>query len=188
MSDRFRFSATGLEGVTRIERLPRSDPRGWLERLYCCEELEPLLGGRRIRQVNRTLTRRRGTIRGLHLQRPPHAEAKIVICLRGAVFDVAVDLRAGSPGFGRWHGERLTAEGATMLLVPEGCAHGFQTLADDCELLYLHTAGYAPESEVVIAPFDPRLAIAWPEPVAGLSERDAAAPALDPAFEGVVLE
>lgn len=188
MSDRFGFSATGLAGVMRIERRPRADARGWLERLYCCEELEPLLGGRRIRQVNRSLTRLRGTLRGLHLQRPPHAEAKIVVCLRGAVFDVAVDLRAGSPTFRRWHGERLSAEGATMLLVPEGCAHGFQTLADDCELLYLHTAAYAPESEIVIDPFDARLAVDWPEAVAELSERDAAASPLDPAFEGIVLE
>ncbi len=186
MNRRFNISPTGLEGVVLIERRPLSDRRGWLERVYCREEMEPLLGGRRIEQINRTLTRRRGTVRGLHLQRPPHAETKVVACLRGAVFDVAVDLRAGSPSFLRWHGATLTAGDARMLLVPEGCAHGFQTLADDCEL-YLHTAAYVPDAEMAIAPCDQRLAIAWPEPITDLSDRDASAPSLDPAFEGVVL-
>ncbi len=188
MSSRFRCTATGLAGVTVIERWPLSDARGWLERLYCQEELEPLLGGRRVQQINRTHTLKRGTIRGLHFQQPPHAETKIIICLRGAIFDIAVDLRAGSPSFLHWHGERLSADDARMLLIPEGCAHGFQTLVDDCELLYLHTAPYAPAAEIAIDPCDARLQIAWPEPIAMLSPRDALAPPLDPGFSGVLLK
>ena len=107
-------------------------------------------------QINHTLTGRRGTVRGMHYQRPPHAETKFISCLRGEVFDVAVDLRHDSPTFLRWHAEVLSAENHRTLVVPEGFAHGFQTLAEDCELLYLHTAAFAADSEGALNANDPR--------------------------------
>ena len=127
-------------------------------------------------QVNHTLTAKRGTVRGLHFQCPPYAETKLVNCLRGEVFDVAVDLRQGSPTFLQWHAEILTANNHKTLLIPEGFAHGFQTLTEDCELLYFHTAAYQPSAEGGLNAQDPRLDIDWPTTVTELSARDAAYP------------
>jgi dTDP-4-dehydrorhamnose 3,5-epimerase len=185
MSERFEIVDTALSGVRVLERKARSDERGWLERMYDAEELGGILGVDTIVQVNRTLTRERASVRGMHYQVAPSAETKIVSCLRGAIFDVAVDLRRGSPTFLRWHAETLDAEGRRSLVIPEGCAHGYQALADDCELLYLHTAAYDPAAEGGVHPLDPRLAIAWPLPVGHLSARDASFAPLDAAFEGV---
>ena len=138
-------------------------------------------------QINHTLTGRRGTVRGMHYQRPPHAETKFISCLRGEVFDVAVDLRHDSPTFLRWHAEVLSAENHRTLVVPEGFAHGFQTLADDCELLYLHTAAFAADSEGALNANDPRLAIVWPQPISDWSARDAGHPILGDYFSGIKL-
>ena len=137
--------------------------------------------------LNCGLWRERGTVRGMHYQTPPHAEAKLVSCLRGEVFDVAVDLRRGSPTFLRWHAERLSPGNHKTLLIPEGCAHGFQALAPDCELLYVHTAPYAPNAEGGVHPRDPRLAISWPEPIAILSRRDEAHPPIADGYTGIAL-
>ena len=138
-------------------------------------------------QINHTLTVMRGTVRGLHFQYPPHAEIKIVSCLRGEVFDVAVDLRQGSPTFLQWHGEILSASNHRTLLIPEGFAHGFQTLSDDCELLYFHTAAYQPSAEGGLNAQDPKLNIFWPETVVELSSRDAGQPLVNEEFVGVVI-
>jgi len=113
-------------------------------------------------------------VRGLHYQKPPHAEAKLVSCIRGEVWDLVLDLRHGSATFLHWHAQRLSADNACALLIPQGFAHGFQALTDDAELLYCHSAAYAPECEAGLNPSDPRLAIAWPLPIADLSPRDAA--------------
>ncbi|NEV60541.1 dTDP-4-dehydrorhamnose 3,5-epimerase family protein [Thiorhodococcus minor] len=187
MSARFRKHATEIAGIVSVERLPIGDERGFFERVYCAGELESLTGGRPIVQINRTLTHRKGTVRGLHFQYPPDAEIKLVSCLRGEVLDVAVDLRAGSPTFLRWHAERLSALEHRMLIIPEGCAHGFQTLVDDSELLYLHTAAHAPAAEAGVHPEDPALAIRWLLPVAELSSRDAGHPWIAKGFQGVSL-
>lgn len=187
MSQRFRLRLTALAGVVVIERQPIVDERGWFERLFCARELESLSGSQPIVQINRSLTRQRGTVRGLHYQCPPHTEIKLVTCLRGEIFDVAVDLRAGSPTFLRWHGERLSAADGRMLVIPEGCAHGFQTLTNDCELLYLHTIEYAPTGEAGLHPQDPRLAISWPLPISALSPRDRVHPLISAPFEGLQL-
>lgn len=187
MSARFDLIATPLAGLVVVQRKPLGDARGYLERLYCADELAPLLGGRSVAQANHTLTARRGTVRGLHYQRPPHAETKLVSCLRGEVYDVAVDLRPGSATFLHWHAELLSADNHKALLIPDGFAHGFQTLTDDCEMLYFHTAAYHAPAEAGLQPADPRLAIAWPLPVAGLSPRDADHPLLAPDFPGVTL-
>lgn len=187
MTERFDILATDIAGLRVLQRKPLGDKRGYLERMFCIDELETLLAGRHIAQINHTLTASRGTVRGLHFQYPPHAETKFVSCLRGEVFDVAVDLRQGSPTFLRWHGEVLSADNHRSLMIPEGCAHGFQTLADDCEMLYFHTAAYHAAAEGGLNATDPRLAIAWPMPVAGLSPRDATHPLLDASFPGIPL-
>ncbi|HNQ56236.1 MAG: dTDP-4-dehydrorhamnose 3,5-epimerase [Rhodocyclaceae bacterium] len=185
MSARFDILATPIAGLHVLQRKPLGDSRGYLERLFCMDELHALIPGKRIEQINRTLTSGRGTVRGLHFQHPPHAETKFVHCLRGEVFDVAVDLRRDSPTFLRWHAEVLSAENHRTFVIPEGFAHGFQALADDCELLYFHTAAYCREAEGGLHVQDPRLAIHWPLPVAGLSPRDAAHPLLVDGFQGI---
>ena len=185
MSTRFEILDTPLAGLRILQRKPIGDSRGYLERLFCSEELQALAPGRHIAQINHTLTAARGTVRGMHFQRPPHAEIKFVSCLRGEVFDVAVDLRDNSPTFLRWHAEVLSADNYKTLVIPEGFAHGFQTLTDDCEMLYFHTAAYQPGAEGGLNAQDPRLAIHWPLPVAGQSQRDAAHPLLGEDFTGV---
>lgn len=182
-----RISPTLIEGVMVIDTVTRRDARGGFTRLFCVEELAAVLNGRQIVQINHSLTTLRGTVRGMHLQRPPHAEMKLVRCLKGRIFDVAVDLRAGSTSLCRWHGEELSADNGRILAIPEGCAHGFQTLEADCELLYLHTRAYAPAAEVGVDCRDPALAIAWPLPVAGRSTRDTQHVPLPSRFEGIEL-
>lgn len=182
--NRFDAQASGLEGALLIDRRPIADHRGFLERLFD-DELDQLLGGRPIRQVNRTVTKARGAIRGMHFQRPPHAEIKVVHCLKGAVFDVAVDLRAGSPTFGKWHGVELSEDTHRSFLIPEGFAHGFQALIENCEMLYFHTATYAKDFEGGVSPFDPLLAIDWPLDVTDISERDRNHPVIDAGFEAL---
>jgi len=187
MSARFDILATPLPGLRILQRKPVGDSRGYLERLYCGEELQTLAPGRLIVQINHTLTADRGTVRGMHFQRPPHAEVKFVSCLRGEVYDVAVDLRDNSQTFLRWHAELLSANNHKTLVIPEGFAHGFQTLTDDCEMLYFHTAAFEPCAEGGLNAQDPLLAIRWPLPVAGRSPRDASHPFLDGNFVGMAL-
>jgi dTDP-4-dehydrorhamnose 3,5-epimerase len=163
------------------------DSRGYLERLYCTEELRGLIPGKGIVQINHTMTAKRGTVRGMHFQRPPYAETKFVSCLRGEVFDVAVDLRPKSPTFLRWHAQVLTGSGHETLVIPEGFAHGYQSLSDDCEMLYLHTAAYHPDAEDALNARDPALAISWPEAISEVSPRDASHPMITKDFRGVVL-
>ena len=185
MSTRFDIIETPIGGLRVLQRKPIGDNRGYLERLFCAEELQTLALGKPVCQINHTLTAHQGTVRGMHFQRPPHAEIKFVSCLRGKVFDVAVDLRDNSPTFLHWHAEVLSAENHRTLVLPEGFAHGFQALSSDCELLYFHTAAYAPDAEAGLNPKDPRLPIKWPLPVTGLSPRDAGHPLLNDDFSGI---
>ncbi len=187
MIERLEILDVGLDGLKMIQCRPIGDSRGYLERVFCANELASILEHKTIVQINHTLTARRGTVRGMHLQQPPHAEIKLVSCLRGEVFDVAVDLRHGSPTLLRWHGEVLTADNHKTLVIPEGFAHGFQALTDGCEMLYLHTAAYQPAAERSFNPCDPVLNIRWPLPLQELSQRDSSAPRLAKDFSGVVL-
>ncbi|HEV7306875.1 dTDP-4-dehydrorhamnose 3,5-epimerase family protein [Ensifer sp.] len=175
---RFELISTPIAGLTVVERQRRGDDRGFFSRFFCRDALADFGTGGTIAQINHTLTQAAGTIRGLHFQRPPHDEAKFVSCLSGAVFDVAVDLRPGSPTYLHWHGEVLSAHNGRSMMIPGGFAHGFQTLEDDCELIYLHDKPYAPDAEGGLNPLDPGLAIAWPLPIAQMSERDQALPVL----------
>lgn len=187
MSERLEVRDTALPGVHLVQRKPLTDERGWLERMFDSGELAGVVGTRSIVQVNRTVTRIATTVRGMHFQIQPSAEAKIVSCLRGEVFDVGVDVRGDSPTFLQWHAEVLSGENRRSLFIPEGFAHGFQSLVDDCELLYFHTAAYDPAAERGLHPLDPRLAIAWPLAVEHLSKRDASFPPIGPEFSGMAL-
>jgi len=138
-------------------------------------------------QVNLSRTSGKGTVRGMHFQYPPAAEAKLIRCVRGRIFDVAVDVRAGSSTFLRWHGTELDEERPLQIFIPEGFAHGFQALTDTVELLYLHSAPWSREHEGRLRHDDPRLAINWPLPVTQVSQNDRNAPPLDSAFVGVRL-
>ncbi|NBX37095.1 MAG: dTDP-4-keto-6-deoxy-D-glucose epimerase [Planctomycetes bacterium] len=186
MTPRFTLLPTPIDGLLVVERKPLKDARGSLERLYCSLELGGLLGDCPLAAINRTQTTQRGTVRGMHFQRAPHAELKLVSCLRGEVHDVAVDLRRDSRTFLQHHAVLLSAENSRSLLIPQGFAHGFQTLCDGCEMLYLHTASYHPESEDGLDAMDPRLSIAWPLPVSERSTRDQSHAPLDASFKGIV--
>lgn len=176
-----------LTGLKRVERHRLGDKRGFLSRLFCAEELSAAGWVKPIAQINHTYTTKCGALRGMHFQRPPHAEMKLVTSIRGEVWDVAVDVRADSPTFLRWYAERISADNGWALLIPEGFAHGFQALTDDVELLYCHSAAYNPSAEDGLNPQDARLAITWPLPVAELSARDADHPLIGIEFKGVRL-
>ncbi len=182
---RFEVSATPLPGLNLVQRQRLGDSRGFLSRLFCAEELASAGFNLPIAQINHTYTARMGTVRGMHFQRPPHAEVKLVSCLRGEVWDVAVDVREGSATFLHWHAEVLSADNRRALLIPAGFAHGFQALSDDVELLYCHSAAHAPQSEGGLNPHDERLAIAWPQVITELSARDAGHPRITESFKGV---
>ena len=172
LSGRFEVQSTPLAGLEVYVRKPIGDERGWLERVFCAQDLADWGGAQSIAQINRTMTARRGTVRGLHFQRPPHAEAKLVSCLRGQIFDVVVDVRRGSSTFLHWYGDILSEDNRRSLAIPAGFAHGFQTLTDNCEVLYLHTAAYRSDAEGALNVRDPQLKIDWPLAIEGLSDRD----------------
>ena len=185
---RFSIKELSLVGLKLIERKRLGDARGYLSRLFCRDELAAAGWHKPVAQINHTNTALRGTVRGMHYQTPPHAEMKVVTCIRGEVWDVAVDLRAHSPTFLQWQAQILSADNTYALLIPEGFGHGFQTLVDDCELLYMHTEAYAPQAEAALRFDDPRLAITWPLPVAEISVRDQAHPLLTAQFNGIKLQ
>lgn len=161
------------------------DHRGAFSRLFCADELKDILGHRTILQINHSLSRKTGTIRGMHYQLPPHAEMKIVRCLRGRVLDIAVDLRRDSLTFLQWTALELSATNYLAFVIPEGCAHGFQVLEDDTELLYLHTAFYTPAAEGAVRFDDPKLNITWPFAPTDISARDLNHELLPEDFKGI---
>jgi dTDP-4-dehydrorhamnose 3,5-epimerase len=187
MSALFDIIDTPIQGLKLLQRKPLSDDRGYLERMFCSEELQAFIPGKCIAQINHTLTIKRGVVRGMHFQRPPHAEIKFVSCLHGEVFDVAVDLRRDSLTFLHWHAEILTAGNKKTFVIPEGFAHGFQTLTKDCEMLYLHTTAYQADAEGGLNARDPRLGIQWPLPITSQSARDLAHPIISEGFSGVTI-
>ena len=181
----FDFRQTLLEGLTLIQRKKNEDNRGFFSRFFCAEEYAALGLKENIAQINHTRTMRTGTVRGLHFQYPPHSEIKIVSCVRGEVFDVVVDIRRGSETFLQWHGETLSEDNFRSLFIPRGFAHGFQTLDEDCELIYLHSTPYQQASEGALNVNDPRLSIRWPLSIVDLSERDSSHPFISDNFNGL---
>jgi len=185
MSKQFKFVKTPLNGLMRLERKVIADDRGHFSRLYCAEDLIEVGNNKSIAQINHTLTRKKGTVRGMHFQYPPHAETKIVSCIKGEVYDVAIDLRKGSPTFLQWHVEILRENDCASFYIPDGFAHGFQTMTNDCELLYFHTDFYSPNEEGAVNAFDPLLKIDWPLKVTEISQRDYNSTFLDSKFKGI---
>ena len=173
-----------IAGVKVVERKVLRDDRGYFARLFCADELAADWPGWAA-QVNESWTARKGSIRGMHFQQPPFAEAKLVTCVNGAVLDVALDLRAGSSTLLRWHSEMLSAENGRALLLPAGCAHGFQALTDNVLLIYCHSQRYTPSADAGVHPLDDRAAIAWPLPITDMSERDRQRAMLPADFAGV---
>ena len=183
---RFEITDTPLAGLKVIRRKPLEDARGFLCRFFCADELASIGFNTPIAQINHTLTHKSGAVRGLHFQYAPAAEAKFISCIKGEVYDVAVDIRQGSPTFLHWHAEVLAADNYKSFFLPEGFAHGCQALTPDCEMLYLHSVKFAPETVGALNVLDPKIAIKWPLEIAELSERDRQHPFVNGDFKGVV--
>lgn len=166
------FTATPLAGAYSVDLDRKEDERGFFARSFCQAEFAALQLPTQVLQCNVSFNRLRGTLRGMHFQREPKAEAKLVRCTRGAIFDVLVDVRPASPTYCRWYGAELTAENGRALFIPEGFAHGFQTLADDSEVFYQMFALYSPEHAAGVRWDDPAFGISWPLPVSSMAERD----------------
>ena len=166
------FVETELADAFVIEPVQREDERGYFAVTWRADEFERRGLDARLAQSSVSYNRRKGTLRGMHYQKEPHAQAKLVRCTRGAVYDVIVDLRPGSPTLARWIGVELTASNRRALYVPAGFAHGFQTLEDDAELTYQITTPYRPEAEAGVRWDDPAFRISWPLEVAAIAPRD----------------
>lgn len=182
-----KIEPTRVADLVVVESSPFTDDRGAFSRLYCERELAQVIGDRSIVQVNFSRTEAVGAIRGLHFQHAPNAEMKLVRCLRGKVWDVAVDLRHDSPTYLQWHAEILSPDSFRMMVIPEGFAHGFQVLEPSSELLYLHTAFYTPDSEGGLRYDDPSIGISWPLEAIDLSLRDNGHHYIDSSFTGIRL-
>ena len=181
-----KIKQTPLQGAFIIEPEPFMDDRGLIARVFCQNELRNILHDNTIVQINHSLTKQRGALRGMHFQYPPKAEIKMVRCLSGSVFDVIMDLHKGSSTFLKWHGEILSVKNMKIIYIPEGFAHGFQTLEENCELLYLHTEFYTPDYEGGVRYNDPMFNVAWPLEITDISKKDRNHPLLSGDFEGIV--
>jgi dTDP-4-dehydrorhamnose 3,5-epimerase len=179
-----KIEQTKVAGVAVIHSEPFKDNRGFFNRIFCQKELEAIRPNIMIAQINHSMAETKGTIKGMHFQYPPHSEMKIVRCIKGSIFDVALDLRKGSPAFLRWHGEVLSAENMKALVIPEGCAHGFQSLEDNIEMIYMVTSPYCREAEGGIRYNDPKVDIQWPLTRTVMSERDLSFPFISGDYEG----
>lgn len=173
-----RFEPLDVGGAFLVRPEPRGDDRGWFARVFSADEFSAHGLDPTIAQINLAETARAGTVRGLHYQLPPAAEAKLVRCVEGAIYDVVVDTRPSSPTFGRWAGAELSAADGLALYVPAGCAHGYQALVDGSRTLYHASVNYAPQHERGIDHADPELGIGWPLIPSSLSDKDAALPPL----------
>lgn len=184
--ERFIIEDLYLTGLKKITRIMLGDDRGFFTKIFSEEELRYIGWNRTIKQVNHTFSKSKGTIRGMHFQYPPHAEMKLVSCLHGEIWDVVVDLRKESPTFLKWQAVNLSSENLSALFIPEGLAHGFQTLTDNCELLYLHSENYYADFEGAIRYNDPTIGIHWPIEVSNISIRDQNHPLITPNFKGIL--
>jgi dTDP-4-dehydrorhamnose 3,5-epimerase len=176
---------TKIKGAWIVENTTFEDYRGIFSRVFCNEMMSAALRGKVVAQSNISITHSIGAIRGMHFQYPPHAEIKIVRCLKGKVFDVVVDLRKHSPTFLSWQAVELSGYNKLSFVIPEGCAHGFQVLEESSELLYFHTHPYTPEAEGTVRYDDPRVNIRWPLKPTDISDKDASHLNLNYDFKGV---
>lgn len=167
-----RFEKTNISGVVEVHLEQKADERGFFARSWCRREFEQAGLNPNLAQCSISYNPHHGTLRGMHYQAPPRAEAKLVRCTRGAIYDVAIDLREQSPTFRKWVGAMLTAENRAMLFIPEGCAHGFLTMEEDCEVFYQISDFYSAESARGVRWNDPAFGVIWPEQPRLMSERD----------------
>jgi dTDP-4-dehydrorhamnose 3,5-epimerase len=174
-----------LQGAYIVEPEVYNDERGSFFRFFSADEFEKIGLVKPWLQLNHSITKLKHSVRGLHFQLPPHAEIKMVKCIAGAVFDVMVDLRAGSKTFLQWTGVEISAENRKLVFIPEGFAHGFQTLSDNCELIYHHSAAYQKTAEGGIRWDDPAINIQWPYPALNVSQRDQEHPCIEQGYAGI---
>ncbi len=179
------FQSTSLQGAYTIDLEPFQDHRGLFARTFCAKEFEKIGHQKAFVQFNHSHTKQKGALRGLHYQNPPFAEIKLIRCIKGGVYDVIVDIRQNSPTFLQHFGVELTEENMKMIYVPEGFAHGFQTLEDGTQLVYHHTAYYIPSAEGGLKYDDPTLKIKWPLPITDLSKKDEKLPYVGSDFSGI---
>lgn len=179
-----KFHPTPLEGAYTIELEKRGDDRGFFARVFCEKEFGALGLETNFVQINNSRSGKKGTLRGLHYQLPPAAEVKVVRAIKGSLYDVIVDLRAGSPTFGKWFGAELNEENRLMMYVPRGFAHAFITLTDGVEAFYLSGAFYSPENERGVRYDDPAVGIQWPIDPVEISDKDRSWPDLNEEFHG----
>jgi len=187
MSKRFKFTSTSIKDLVICERKPIVHELGFFMRFFCDEEFREIGLNKPVVQINQTLTRIKGSVRGMHFQNVPQAENKIVTCIKGEIYDIAIDIRKGSPTFLQWHGEVLSGKNNKSMYIPEGFAHGFQSLSADCEMVYLHTSHYSAESEGALHWNDPSISIRWPLPVTDVSSRDNGHAFVNKNFSGIEL-
>ena len=180
-----KFTEAPLEKAYIVELQPFVDGRGQFGRIFCKKDFKEIKHKKEFVQINHSITLKKGTIRGFHYQVKPSNEIKIVRCLEGKIFDVIVDLRKNSSTFLKWYGIELSKDNMKMIYIPEGFAHGFQTLIDNCELLYLHSAYYSAEDERGLRYNDPKLSIKWPIKKSSISEKDNKYPLISEYFGGL---
>lgn len=180
-----KFKALALPGLYTIELNVLKDDRGGFARTFCKKEFEEIGHSKEFVQLNQSWNTKKGTIRGMHFQKPPFKEIKLIRCVKGAVLDVVLDIRKDSPTFLQHIAIELSEDNKTMIYVPEGFAHGFQTLEDNSELFYHHTEYYVPDSEGGLRFDDPQLNIKWQLPVTVISERDKNHPLIDKTYKGI---
>lgn len=176
---------TNISGVYEIIRKPILDKRGSFERMFCHDTLSELLTDKIIKQINKSVTKKRGAVRGMHVQIGKAQETKMITCTNGEVFDVALDLRKDSSTFLNWTSLILNPKKNNMFVLPEGVAHGFQCLSNECEMIYFHTSNYTPKYDIGINILDPLASIEWPLQITEISERDKAFKFLDKDYIGV---
>lgn len=179
------FTPTPLPGSYLIDLEPFNDERGWFARFYCKKEFEQLGHNKEWVQMNHSVTYLKGSLRGMHFQKHPYREIKMVRCIVGSVFDVIIDLRRNSETFLKWFGIELSAENKKILYIPEGFAHGFQCMQDHCELIYHHTEYYSADAEGGVRYNDPLIGIQWPMKVSAISMRDQSHSFLEKTFKGI---
>jgi dTDP-4-dehydrorhamnose 3,5-epimerase len=180
-----RFQKTPINDLLISNNNSFRDDRGIFKRLLSVSDYKDILNSKNINQVNYSLTQTIGSIRGLHCQKKPYAEIKIVQCINGAVYDIVVDLRKNSSTFLKWFGLELSKQNGLGIIIPEGCAHGFQTLKENSELIYFHTTPYHPEAEFGVNYIDPMLQIKWPLKLTTISEKDTNYSFLSDNFQGI---
>lgn len=185
MDATMKFSKTPLSNVYEINPEPFRDDRGSFTRAFCKNEFAEIGFTKEIVQINHSLTLQKGTVRGLHFQAPPACEIKIIRCTQGLVFDVVVDIRAGSPTFLQWYGLEVSHDNMKMIYIPEGFAHGFQALTDNVELIYHHSEFYNPEYENGLRFDDPAISIKWPLPISCISKKDQGYAVINKNFKGL---